>query len=103
MYKTNLVPVVEDTAVNRDVLREGVIGVDCLFAGRVEDKTKHLTHAMIDILLAQVPLMHTLGTIEVYSNGRVNAYVKRDGKVTDMIIVTPQFDMSAMQILQREG
>ena len=68
-----------DTArrANGGILRDGVVGVNCLYAG-------DLFSAPLDVELKRTlnsrccPDEH-VGSVEVYENGAVNAFLRRDG------------------------
>ena len=62
----------EALAHNRELLREGVVGVTCTYAGEPQD-------GLLSLAIPFLPTMSFISSVEVYENGAINAYVRVQG------------------------
>jgi hypothetical protein len=60
---------------NRQKLREGVVGIECLYAGSMDECTLILQPTK-DLLLSRLNPDETFGTVESYANGIHNVFVR---------------------------
>lgn len=74
----------EDRRANLEFLREGVVGVECVFVGTCTEALvkefeqpglTHIERILLILIQRCLPNEH-IGTVEIYANGAINAYLK---------------------------
>ena len=77
-----------DQQARRMVLAEGVKGIKCTYAGPVvgmDGRTVPDGEGNRFDLAAVIPSGCNIGSVEIYANGAVNAFVKRDGQTVGIV------------------
>lgn len=73
----------EDREANVEFLRQGVVGVECIFVGKWADA---LALGLPDAQPTLITLSQRccideyIGTVELYANGAINAFLRQDLK-----------------------
>lgn len=77
----------EARAYNLDFLRAGVMGAHCISAQKAVEKDYQLITEFFPQYLMLIPNDCKFGTLEVYDNGAMNHFVKRDGVTIGVVTI----------------